>query len=52
VILTDLDEAGAAEVARAIGPAASHCCSCVSGLMVAIAECEGCLTEPANPYDS
>ena len=52
VIVTDLDEAGSAEVARAIGPAVSPCCSGVSGLMAEIAECEGCLTEPANPYDS
>ena len=39
VIVTNLDEAGAAEVARAIGPAVSPCCSGVSGLMVEIAEC-------------
>lgn len=52
VIVTDLDEAGSAEVARAIGPAVSPCCSGVSRLMAEIAECEGYLTEPANPYDS
>ena len=38
VIVTDLDEAGSAEVARAIGPAVRHCCSGVSGLMAEIAE--------------